>query len=351
MASPTIPSLSEIIQNVRADFLSETGADAYIRRRPEYVFSRVIGALAKGLYSYILDRYNQAYYDTCTDEEFFKWSTRYGITQNIAVQWTGVVTFTGTPTTNIPAGTALQRSDGEGYTTDALAVIDGGGSIDVNVTADTAGSLGSNEVGTTLSLTTPIPGVDSDATVLSTAVDGSDVETRAQMQERLRLRLSNPFGASGPGSYELTALSVAGVTRAWEFPGLDGAGTVPVAFARDDDVSPIPDSGERAAVLAALQAAAPVTAIPSVIEIAASTLNVTISSLVPDTATVRAAVQTSLEDLVVREGAPGGTLTPSQISSAISAADGEFSHILDSPTADQVYDTDELPVFGTLTVN
>lgn len=350
MAAPSVPNLATIIKNVSADFLSETGANAYIRRSTEYVLSRVIGFLAKGLYAYILDRYNQAYYDTCTDEEFWKWGTRYGITQNPSVPWNGTVTFTGTPATAIPALTALQRSDGQAYTTDALATIDGGGSISVTATADVAGSTGSCTDGTTLTLTSAIPGIDSDSTVDDTQISGSDVETRAQAQERLRLRLSNPFGSGGPGSYELVALGISGVTRAWEFPGIDGAGTVGVAFARDGDVSPIPDAGELATVLAALVAAAGVTAIPSVITNTATALNVQISNLVPDTPTVRAAIELSLGDLVLREGEPSGSLTPSQISTAISSAAGETSHTLDSPTTDTVYATNELPTFGTLTV-
>ena len=350
MASPTIPTLAETIQRVRNDFKSQTGADAFVRRNVEYVLSRVVGTVAKTLYSYITDRYQQAYYDTCTDENFWPWGARYGIEQTTEVAWKGTVTFTGFVSTSIPSGTALQRSDGQGYTTDVPAVVGAGGTVDVAVTGDTAGSASSNALGAALSLTSPIPGLDSDAVVASTTTDGSDPETRAQCQARLRARLASPWGAGNPGFYETTALGVSGVTRAWEFPGLDGAGTVPVAFARDADADPVPDSGERAEVESALVAAAPVTAQPSVLVVVAAPLDVTVSNLSPDTPTVRAAVETSLADLVVREGAPGGTITTSQIREAISAASGEVSHTLVSPAVDQVYTTLQLPTAGTLTV-
>lgn len=346
----TVPTLAQLISRIASDFLTEAGIDAYIRRRTEYYYTRVLAFIAKGNYSYILERYKQAFYDTADDTEFWHHFTIFGLSRSAAVAWQGSVLFTGTPTTNIPAATAIQRSDGATYTTDALATIDGGGSISVAVTADDTGATPSCEDGTTLSLTSPISGVDSDATVEDTTTEGADQESRENAETRLGVHLSNPVQAGGPGTYEAAALAVSGVTRAWEFPGLEGVGSVSVAFARDNDVSPIPDSGERATVQTALDAMAPVTAIPVVITLTGSTLNVTISDLVPDTTEIRTAIEDSLEDLVGRKG-PGDTITTSEIRDAISNAGGETSHTSVSPTADQVYATNELPIWGTLTVS
>jgi uncharacterized phage protein gp47/JayE len=146
---------------------------------------------------------------------------------------------------------------------------------------------------------------------------------------------------------------VDGVTRAWEFPLLEGPNSVSVAFVRDNDgvgAAIVPDSGERAAVLAHLQSVAPVTVDVRVITLTALTVNVQISALNPDTSPVHTAIEASLTDFLSREGAPGTTLALSRIDAAISEADGEISHVLDSPVAAVTSATNQIPVFGTLTV-
>ena len=81
----------------------------------------------------------------------------------------GVVEFTGVDGTFIPGGTELSRQDGVLYTTD----VDGSigdtddGVLDVNATAEVAGTTGIMTVGTALTMTSPIDGIDTNILSIS----------------------------------------------------------------------------------------------------------------------------------------------------------------------------------------
>jgi uncharacterized phage protein gp47/JayE len=103
------------------------------------------------------------------------------------------------------------------------------------------------------------------------------------------------------------ALTVAGVTRAWSYPLELGAGAVTVRFVRDNDgagAAIIPDSGEVAAVQAAIDALRPVTATVTVVAPVADALAFTIH-VVPDTTLTRAAVTTELTNLLMADATRG----------------------------------------------
>jgi uncharacterized phage protein gp47/JayE len=143
------------------------------------------------------------------------------------------------------------------------------------------------------------------------------------------------------------ALAVPGVTRAWVYPLEMGGGTVSVRFVRDNDASIIPDAAEVQAVKDYIDARRPVTADLYVVAPTPVTLNFSIH-LTPNSAAVKAAVEAELRDLLLREAAPGVTLLISHIREAVSTAAGETDNVVVSPTADQVYTTGQMPVFGSI---
>jgi len=108
-----------------------------------------------------------------------------------------------------------------------------------------------------------------------------------------------------------------------------------VRFVRDNDgtgTAIVPDGTEVAAVQTYIDARRPVTAQVTVAAPTASPLNFTISGLLPNTLAVRTAVQTELQDLLLRAAVPGGTILLSHIRAAISSATGENDFSLTSPT-------------------
>jgi uncharacterized phage protein gp47/JayE len=201
-----------------------------------------------------------------------------------------------------------------------------------------------------LQLVTPISGIEGTGTVDADGLTGgTDIESLTLLLERLIRRIQDPPKGGAPGDFVTWALEVAGVTRAWEYVGVDGEGNpgigkVALAFVRDEDDSIIPSAGEVEEVQDYLNdrffgeeviVFAP-TAAPMAFEIRLS----------PNTVAVQNAVKAELQDMITRDAEPGGTIPISRINEAISAAAGEVDHLLVSPTADVEHDFGEMATYN-----
>ena len=258
----------------------------------------------------------------------------------------GTVDFTGAAGSTVQTGTLLQRADGMQYQTDLDATLGVGGSATVSITALAAGAAGNLAAGSSLSLVSPVLGVDSAITTSGDGiVGGADAESDSELRARVLDRIRNPPQGGAKDDYVRWALEVQGVTRAWCLPNHLGVGTVVVLFVRDNDASPIPDAAEVDVVQAYIDERRPVTAEVSAVAPIAVPTTYQIQ-LTPATAAVKAAVEASLRDLHRREGEPGVTLLLSHIREAISLAAGESDHVLVDPTANVTHLPYEMPTFG-----
>lgn len=343
---PTIPTRSEILARVLADFRVETESDP-LRRSPERALCVALMGQSRGLYGVLEWLLRQLDPTTSDDIIFWRWAAIHGVFQKPATQWQGIGIAEGTEGTLIPGGSALTRPDGQEYTTIADATITEEGAVEIMLLATSPGANAALEGEATFS--SPIPGVEPVVEITTTTIAGADVESREEAQDRFLFEMANQPSGGGPGDYERWAKEVAGVTRAWEFPLHDGPNTVGVAFVRDNDVGTnIPDSGERAQVQTYLESKAPITASPVVLTLTPLEVDIEISLLNPDTTAVRNAIQASLEDFFSRNARPGATLPLSQINAAISAAPGEVSHVLTEPIFAPVATELQMPVLGTV---
>lgn len=341
------PTLADLIQRVNNDVLSRLATDDVLRRADAQVYARVMGGVAHGLYGFIEWLSSQVIYDTAELEYLERWCSIWGVTRIPAAAATGSVTFAAQAGASIPAGTLLQALDGVQYALTADAIVSAP-SATAPVAAVVAAAAGNRVTGQTLTLVSPVVGVQPTATA-GTLSGGADLETDDALRDRLLARIQQPPQGGCATDYVAWALQVAGVTRAWVYAQELGIGTVTVRFARDLDASPIPDAGEVAAVQAYIDARRPVTAQVTVVAPVAVPLNFTISGLTPSTAAVQAAVQAELADLLLREATPGGTLLLSHIRAAISAATGETDYVLTSPAANVVNTTGNMSTMGTIT--
>lgn len=345
-----LPTFQQLLTRVQTD-LGQFSDGTVPRRSVESVLARAIAGVARGLYGYLTYILKQAFPDTADETNFWHWFDVYGLTRKAAVAWAGTYEFTGVDTTAIPDGTQVQRADGALYETDGLVTIASGTATAV-LRAVEADSFSNNDDGQPLSLALALTDVDSDGTVLSTTTSGADLETSDDAKARLLAYLKTPPSGGGPGDYVTWALQVPGFTRAWEFANRVGPNSVSVAAVRDEDGTGsaiLPDSGERATLLAYLKSVAPITVSVDVITLTAVPLNVTLTSLTPDTPAVRAAIVEALTDLLEREAEPGGTIELSRINEAISGASGESDHVMTVPSGDITYAVTEMGVMGTLT--
>lgn len=343
------PDLAALIERVQADFVRNLALKTPILRRSMvWIFSRVIAGVTHGLHGHLVWLSKQMFPDTSDIEFLERQAALYGIARQAATFASGPVRFTGTNGTVIPLGTVVQRADGQQYQTLAAATV-ASGVATPQVRAVTAGASANAAANDAVTLTTPISGIASAATVWTGGiVNGIDAESDASLRERMLQRLREPPLGGAEGDYAAWARSVPGITRAWVYPLELGPGTVTVRVVNDDADPIIPDSGKLAEVAAYIEARRPVTAQITVVAPVAVAVNFTIE-LTPDTAEVRAAVTAELRDLLRRDATPGGTILLSRIREAVSVAAGESDNVVTVPSANVTRTTGQISTMGTIT--
>jgi len=358
------PGLQTLVDRIANDFeVRINGANSFLRRSVLKVMATVYAGAVHLVYGFLGYQADQLFVAKADTEGLEDIGSEYGITKKTAVAASGSGGATGTINgTLIIEGTELQSTGGQIYTTDADATI-ALGIATVAFTAETEGADGNDDGGVSLSFISPIIGVDSTITVDSDGIaGGSDVENDDDYRLRVLARKRQPPHGGAGFDYEVWAKEVSGVTRAWAFPQYMGAGTIGLAFTRDDDVSIVPNLAQREAVREYIvehedpttgeNIGIPVTAEPGffVVELTEFAIAMTIN-ISPNNASVRSAIQQQLEDLIYREGGPGETIALSSISEAISLATGEEKHMLVSPVVDVTAAVNQVHILGILTFN
>lgn len=355
------PTLTEIVARATSDFQSRiTGATSLFRRSTLKVLSKVLSGIAHQLYGYLDFQADQLFIGSADSERLNDIADEYGIVRTAAVEAIGTGQATGTNGITIPEGTELRATSGQKYDTDADVTI-AGGVATLAFTAQLAGADGNDDPAITLTFTSPIAGVNSTVTVGADGITGgADEETDDALRERVLARKRQPPHGGAYFDYEAWALEVSGVTRVWTFPQYQGIGTIGVAFVRDGEASIIPNATQRVAVRAyivehadpgtGLTIGCPVTAEPGlfIIELQLLAVNFEIG-LYPNTVAVQNAVTNGLTALILREGGPGETIYLSEISEAISLANGEERNRLVSPVANVTAAVNQVHTLGTIT--
>ncbi|WP_233869206.1 baseplate J/gp47 family protein [Paraburkholderia adhaesiva] len=343
------PNLKTLIGQAESDIEAELpGTTARVRRSNLNVLAMVLAGAVNGLYGYFEFIFKQFFPWSATGWWLQRWAAWWGVTRKAAVAATGYVVFTGQADSAIALGTVLQYSGVE-YTTTASASIPATGQIAVPVVAGVTGTTGIVAAGAQLTLTTPVTGVDSQATVDADGIaNGSDTETDDDLRARLMRRVQKRPQGGDADDYVDWALEVAGVTRAWCVPVGNGMGTVVVYFMRDDDPDPIPNAAAVAAVYAYIESVRPVTAELWVVAPRPRDVDYAMS-ITPDTPEIRTAVIDELDDLHHRDAEPGAELLISHIRAAISNAAGLNDYTLTTPDGNVVVAQYEIPMRGKVT--
>lgn len=343
------PDLQTLIDRAAGDIETRLpGADARLRRSNLNVLARVHAGSVHGLYGYLDWLSRQVLVDLAEAEILERHASIWGIARVPAAFAVGQAMATGTNGTVVPAGTIFRRADGAEYATDAEVTV-AGGSATLALVAVEAGQAGNAAANTTLNIVTPIAGLNAAATVTAGGLtSGADIEEDDSLRARVLARIQQPPHGGARHDYVAWAKEVPGVTRAWCYPLELGTGTVTVRFVRDADALIIPDPAEVAAVQAYIDARRPVTANLTVVAPMAVPIAFQIE-LTPNSASVQAAVEAELRDLLLREAEPGSTILISHIREAISLAAGETDHVLVAPAADVTHAIGEMATFGSIT--
>jgi len=341
---------TETLARIEAEIrLRLPGADPQLRFSVEAVIARMLAMASYEMDGYIEWCMRQMLPTTCDVETLPLHGFLWDIPRLASSYATGEVKFTGTNGSIIPAGTALRRTGGQEYTLDADVTIASGEGIG-EITAITSGTAGNALAGTSISLMSPIPGVQSAAAVEAPGLTGgANIEDPEAWRTRIVERIQRPPHGGNEADYIAWAKQVPGVTRVWVYPNQLGRGSVYLQFVMDEKVGGIiPSAPEVELVQEHIDVLRPVTNDLTVAAPVAIAQNFEIN-LSPNSASVRAAVTAELEDLIRRESVPGGTLLLSHISEAISIASGEADHVLVAPTANIERDFGEITVIGSIT--
>jgi len=353
-------SLQIIVDRIIADFQTRiTGAASLLRRSTLNVVSKVNAGAFHLLYEYLDYQARQLFVSTADEAGLDAHAFEYGLSRRTAVVATGITLVTGITGIIIPAGSELQSIVENVYTTDVEVTISNG-QADLSVTAAVPGSDSNDDSGIILTFISPIVGVNTSTVVNSDGlVNGKDEEFDNELRDRILLRKRQPPYGGTETDFLNWTLEYPGVTRAWIFPIYHGPGTVGVAFVRDNDISIIPNAEKRQEVYDYLVEhehewsgiiGIPVTAEPGLFIIELSALAVDLDiSLDPNTDTVRAAVELELQGLFERDGGPGETMAISSIAEAISLAEGEKHHRLNSPIINVIASKIQIHILGTIT--
>jgi uncharacterized phage protein gp47/JayE len=339
---------------------SITGAATLALRSVLLILVRVVAGAVHLLYGYLDNIIKQLFTETAESTYLDKIGSEIGLIRKAPVAAAGIVAITGVALTVVPAGSELQSTAGNIYTTDEEVTIPVAATIDAAITAQATGTASNDTAGIELTFVSPIVDVDTIATVDANGItDGLDEEIGEDYRARIRAR--KRLTPHGGAEHDILGWvkEVPGVTRAWLVKQYQGAGTILVLFTRDNDASIYPDATEIAEVRTHLishtdidgnEIGIPVTMQPGLFIAAPTpkTVDMTIG-IYPNNSTVQAQILAELADLFYEEAGPEETLYLSRISEAISRAEGESRHTLILPAADVTATATELHVLGDVT--
>ena len=339
------PTLPVLVSRAQADLAGDA-----LRRSDAQVLARAHAGVAYGLYGYLNWMADQILPDSADEETLERVAVlRLNKPRKPAQPASGPASFMAVAGAAVlDVDTVLQAEDGRTYkVTSAVTPVAGLNSTTLQ--AVEAGTLGNAEAGLQLTLVQPVAGVASTFTVLAPGLAGGVAQ---ESVESLRARVIRSYRVIAQGGaaedYETWALEVPGVTRAWCRRNYLGPGTVGLFVMRDNDGVPVPNPAQLAEVKAYIEALRPVTAELYVLPPVEVPVLYRIHA-VPDTSTVRAAMEVQLRDLHQREAGLGDTLLISHIREAVSGSTGETDHQLTAPVADVVAANNQLLTFGGIT--
>lgn len=363
------PALSDIQTQVAQDIASAlAGSDPLLRFSNLNITGVAQANLANLHYGFLDWIAKQAVPFTATDEFLEGWAGLIGVTRKPANSASGSITFTGTAGAIVPAGAKVVRGDGVTFTTGGAVTVVGTTAI-VTATADEdltglTGAFGNTEVGTVMTLGQAISGVQSNGAVSTVFAGGADLETNPALRSRMLFAYQNPPQGGDKNDYVQWALAVSGVTRAWCFPNMSGAGTVTVYTMFDlseashngfpqganggaaAETRATPATGDQLAVANYIFGVQPVTALVYSLAPTANPINFTIQGIPVGS---RAAIPGAIAGVFLNDGVPGGSIPLAHVWSAIAAVSGVNDFVITSPAIDIANGAGQLPTVGTLT--
>ena len=357
------PTLTQLIAQANSDINAHLPADdPFLRYATEGVIARATAGLTHGLHGHCMWLSKQLIPGPNTDAAWVaQWALILrGMTPKAAIKANVQFTITGTNAATCPQHTQWSDGNGNVFDQDALGTISLG-SASVSATCTVAGATGNEANGVTLSLVSPVAGINTNGTITATNTSGADQESTQALLARLLFSLASPPKGGGPGDYVTwaEACTTVACTRAWQIANAYGAGTVAVYFVEDNNLSSIiPVAGDVTLMQTYLNGVAPVTAIVTALAPTPSMLNFSICLNPVDgggvpagqQAAAKVVIQAALASLVLAQSnMPTCQVSLSEINTVIGLSINNLNFNLVAPAVDQNYTAPNFPVMGTIT--
>lgn len=284
------------------------------------------------------------------------------IASNVLITVTGAdqseYNVTGAVCTVTGSNTLIFTVSGTPATPATGTILLGFTSVSVAVTSSDFGADQDQVFDAVLTLQSPITNVDDAASVDFGALGGgADQEINKDLRSRYLDVLQNPAAPFNVAQITQIIKTISGVTRVFVQEITPDVGQVTVYFMRDNDVDPIPSSSEVATVKAALDEfrhAHVDTADLIVSAPTAVSTNYVFSTLSPNTAIMRTAIENSLVQFYAERPQVGQDIVEEAYNSAIfntidSSGNPLITFSLTSPSADISIASGEIGQLGNIT--
>ncbi len=354
------PTLRQVREMIRDDITASLYGAAFIGNNVLRVMADGMAGLTHHTLRYIDWLALQLLADTAETE----WLDRHGeiwlvnadgtVGRKVATYAEGTANFSGVVGgIVIPVGTQLiggavpvgyeTLEEGVTHTSD--------GPVTIPIRALDPGALGNQDSGTELTLSPPIPNMSALAEVVL-LTGGTDTESDDDLRMRVLQRIRQPPQGGAAHDYVRWALSVPGCTRAWCTPLEMGMGTVTVRVLFDQlrsDNDGWPREEDLEAVTAYIDTQRPVAVKDFwVLAPVKQFIDVSIRNLVPDTTEVRAAIETSLLQMLYDLASPGATVFAAWKAQAIMNTPGVISFDLTNWNDDYMQSSGHMAVLGDI---
>lgn len=215
-----IPTTKEIKDLNLTNLESELGQEAPILKT---AFLRVLAAtealVQTGQYKVAVRLALQNLASTATGEDLKKIGSEYGVEFKVAEAAVLEAELPATTGTTIPAGTQFRGVlNNVTYVTNST-VVAAAGIATLEMTAQTAGTVGNLTNGSELAIVQSIPDAESIASVTDTINVGAQDENEEVYRERVLFAIRAVFGGGNSSDYKAWAEVVAGVKRVYPFAG------------------------------------------------------------------------------------------------------------------------------------
>ena len=332
------PTLETIILRIETDITSRlTGGIALLKTSLLKILAKVFAAAIHTCYGYLDYISKQILPDLATGAWLDRIGLMWGVIRIKATFAEGQLGCNGTDSIVIPEETIFVRDDGWEYYTIADVTISGGAAYP-EIKAVDPGEDGNAEQWITLTIQTPIAGVNDEASLIIALTGGTDRESDEDYRRRILYRIQNPPAGAAEHDYTRIGNAVPGVDQVFVFGAQNvltaEPGHVTVVVLGVDPKIPTADliQDVEDALTDVDTGIVPIDIEANnglhVESITESDIVIDVS-ITPNTSTLQSDISEKIQELFDDEGSPGGTILLSRLRNAIATAGPDDYEITD----------------------